>query len=253
MRIWALSDLHLSLMADKPMSIFGDHWHNHHERMACEWDQRVADDDIMLTPGDFSWAAKPQQAVDDFAWLAERPGYKVLVKGNHDHWWPKSKTKLANLLPEKTFALKKNACRIGHVGIYGTRGGDFAPLSKYGDKRSQEDIDKVLVKERRELEASLIHLQQLESEQASKHTSLRICCFHYPPIPAGATSSVFTDIIKQADTAFCVYGHLHGDEVGAARVEGTIDSVRYFCASCDQIDFTPALIYDDQRAIHDSP
>ena len=48
--------------------------------MARNWDACVAEDDIVITPGDFSWAGKPEQAQADFAWLAQRPGYKVLVK-----------------------------------------------------------------------------------------------------------------------------------------------------------------------------
>ena len=112
MKIWALSDLHLSLASDKPMDKFGDHWIAHHDTMAQNWDTCVAEDDIVITPGDFSWAGKPELAQADFAWLSERPGYKVLVKGNHDHWWPRTRTKLAGILPPKTFALKKS--RLSH-------------------------------------------------------------------------------------------------------------------------------------------
>ena len=89
MRIWALSDLHLALGLDKPMDIFGDHWQNHAERMALAWDERVAPHDLVLSPGDFSWAQKQHEVAPDFAWLAARPGHKVLIKGNHDYWWPK--------------------------------------------------------------------------------------------------------------------------------------------------------------------
>jgi 3',5'-cyclic AMP phosphodiesterase CpdA len=62
MRIWALSDLHLSLSVDKPMHVFGDHWIDHHERMAEAWDAVVEPEDVVLTPGDFSWAMKSADA-----------------------------------------------------------------------------------------------------------------------------------------------------------------------------------------------
>lgn len=245
MRIWALSDLHLSLGGDKPMDIFGEHWRDHHLQMATTWDEIVDDDDIVLTPGDFSWAGKPQQADADFAWLAERPGHKVLVKGNHDHWWPKSKTKLQSLLPPRTWALKKNACIINGVGIFGARGGDFAPLTRYGDQRQQADVDAALDREQRELQASI---DDLNSQAGDGKLALRICLFHYPPIPPGAQASRFSPLIEAAGADWCIYGHLHGLEVDSAKVEGSWNGVTYRCASCDQIDFKPTLIAETQAA-----
>lgn len=241
MRIWALSDLHLSLGGDKPMDIFGDHWTRHHERMAKEWDKLVARDDIVITPGDFSWAKNAKTAAEDFAWLGERPGHKIMVKGNHDHWWPGTKTKLAETLPENTYALKKTAAIVNGVGFFGARGGDFAPLKRYGDKRSQADIDKALDKEEKELVASIDHLQRLEAEH-DVVCKLRICCFHYPPLPPGGQTSRFSSLIRDAGAAQCIYGHLHGANLGEVKVTGLRDGVTYHCASCDQIDFTPMLV-----------
>ena len=241
MRIWALSDLHLSLGGDKPMDIFGDHWSQHHLRMAKEWDERVAGSDIVITPGDFSWAKNTKAAVKDFAWLGQRPGHKIMVKGNHDHWWPSTKTKLAETLPENTHALKKTAAIVNGVGFFGARGGDFAPLKRYGDKRSQEDIDKALAKEEKELIASIAHLEQLEAEQGQA-CGLRICCFHYPPLPSAAQESRFSPLIRDAGAKQCIYGHLHGPNLGEVKVSGLRDGVEYHCASCDQIDFTPMLV-----------
>jgi len=195
MRIWALSDLHLSLGGDKPMDVFGEHWADHHLRMAAAGDELVADEDIVLSPGDFSWALKPAEAAPDFAWLAERPGRKILIKGNHDYWWPKSKAKLAALLPPRTMALKKTACRIGGLGFFGARGGDFAPLTRYGDERSQEQIDRALDKEFTELERSLTMLQELEAAgTGAGPLQGRVCLFHYPPIPPGQRSSRFHEL-----------------------------------------------------------
>ena len=38
MRIWGISDLHLSFSTDKPMHVFGDHWIDHATKMATAWD-----------------------------------------------------------------------------------------------------------------------------------------------------------------------------------------------------------------------
>jgi predicted phosphohydrolase len=239
--IWALSDLHLSTSGSKPMDKFGDHWGNHAGRMAEAWDRLVADEDIVLTPGDFSWANKPAEAAGDLAWLGARPGHKVMVKGNHDHWWAGTQAKLAQMLPPRTYALKKTACVIGGVGFFGARGGDFAPLTRYGDERTAADIEEWLAREERELVQSIAALDQLDAA-AGRPRGLRVCLFHYPPIPPGRQASRFTGLIEAAGASQCVYGHLHGRDVGATKVEGTFNGVTYRCASCDQIDFAPTEI-----------
>lgn len=224
------------------MDVFGEHWRDHHQRMASAWDELVDDEDIMITPGDLSWARNTAEAAADFAWLAARPGHKVLVKGNHDHWWPGTKRKLAETLPPRCHALKKTACIIQGVGFFGARGGDFAPLKRYGDQRSDADIEKALAKEDVELAASITHLSILEKE-LGQPCQLRIACFHYPPIPPGANTSRFTGPIQQAGASYCIYGHLHGSQLGAAKVEGLFEGVQYTCASCDQIAFRPLLVH----------
>lgn len=239
--VWALSDLHLSLSGAKPMDVFGGHWERHHERMAAAWDACVGADDIVLTPGDFSWAMKGADAAADFAWLGQRPGWKVLVKGNHDYWWPSSHAKMAQLLPPRTHALKKTACHIAGIGFFGARGGDFAPLTRYGDTRSQADIDAWLAREEQELAASIAHLDRLDAE-AGRVRRRRIALFHYPPIPPGRTHSRFSALIAAAGASDCVYGHLHGRELGPTRIEGVFDGVRYRCTSCDVLDFAPCEI-----------
>ena len=241
--LWALSDLHLSTSGAKPMDIFGDHWEDHTGRMAATWDAAVAPDDIVLTPGDFSWAMKAPEAASDFAWLGQRPGWKILVKGNHDYWWPSSHAKMAQLLPPRTFALKKTSCHIGGIGFFGARGGDFAPLTRYGDKRTPEEVAAWLDREEQELVASIAHLDAADAA-AGRSRGQRVCLFHYPPIPPGRTHSRFTPLIEAAGATWCIYGHLHGKELGAAKVEGTWNGVTYRCTSCDQLGFAPTRILD---------
>jgi predicted phosphohydrolase len=209
--------------------------------MARNWDAAVQADDIVLTPGDFSWATKAPDVALDFAWLGQRPGHKILVKGNHDHWWPGTATKLAQLLPPRTHALKKNACSIHGVGFFGARGGDFAPLTRYGDARTQAEVDEWLAREEHELKLSIAALDQID-KAAGRARGLRICLFHYPPIPPAQRASRFTPLIEAAGATWCIYGHLHGTEVGAAKVEGAFNGVTYLCTSCDQVGFAPKRI-----------
>jgi predicted phosphohydrolase len=148
---------------------------------------------------------------------------------------------MAELLPPRTYALKKTALWLAGVGFFGARGGDFAPLTRYGDPRTPEDIEAWLQREEHELKLSIAALDQLDV-QAGRERGLRICLFHYPPISPGRTSSRFTPLIEAAGATYCVYGHLHGQELGAAKVEGTWNGVNYRCTSCDQVDFSPTLV-----------
>src|SRR5690606_31543009 len=45
MRLFAISDLHLSLGVDKPMDIFGENWVGHEAKMRTAWDELVGPDD----------------------------------------------------------------------------------------------------------------------------------------------------------------------------------------------------------------
>ena len=84
--LYTISDLHLSLSTDKPMNIFKG-WENHTERIKSNWLRLVGEDDTVVLPGDFSWGLKLSETVEDFKFLENLPGKKILLKGNHDLWW----------------------------------------------------------------------------------------------------------------------------------------------------------------------
>ena len=85
MSIFTISDLHLSLGTDKPMDIFG--WDNHVERVRSNWLRMIDEKDTVVLPGDFSWALKLEESVEDFKFIESLPGKKLMLKGNHDLWW----------------------------------------------------------------------------------------------------------------------------------------------------------------------
>ena len=87
MKVYAISDLHLSAVCDKPMDIFGKSWENYFESICQDWLDKVTKDDLVLLPGDFSWAMRMEEALPDFEQVASLPGRKVILRGNHDYWW----------------------------------------------------------------------------------------------------------------------------------------------------------------------
>ena len=87
MAIYTIGDLHLSFKENKPMSIFGDNWEGHEEKIKEDWLSRVKKEDLVILPGDFSWATYLKDTDEDFIYLKQLPGKKLLLKGNHDYWW----------------------------------------------------------------------------------------------------------------------------------------------------------------------
>jgi predicted phosphohydrolase len=86
MRIFAIGDLHLSKQ-DKPMDIFGREWIDHSRKIKEAWLRLVANDDVVLIPGDISWAMGLEDAYEDLADILTLPGEKIFIRGNHDYWW----------------------------------------------------------------------------------------------------------------------------------------------------------------------
>ena len=75
MHIYAIGDLHLSgEPASKPMEVFGEHWRNHKEKVAANWQNTVTAQDTVIVCGDISWAMTLEEAAQDLDWLAHLPG-----------------------------------------------------------------------------------------------------------------------------------------------------------------------------------
>ena len=101
MSIFAIGDLHLPGGDKKPMDVFGAHWERHFERICADWQSRVKPEDIVLIPGDISWAMQLSDALNDLREIAKLPGTILLLRGNHDYWWS-SLSQLRACLPRCT-------------------------------------------------------------------------------------------------------------------------------------------------------
>ena len=235
-KLWAIADLHLGFSTGKWMDKFGEHWVDHHKKVEKHWRASIEDQDLVLLPGDFSWAMKPKQVEEELKWLRDLPGTMILIKGNHDYWWPKSQKKMQELLPDRVYALKKTALIIEGYPIVGVRGGDLVPFGK----KTQEDIDKELQRELAEFKASIKHLEELEKEETPQRS--KIAMFHYPPFGPHSDQSVFTDLIEEANCKIVVYGHLHSKQDWADYFQGEARGVHYHLVACDALDFKPKLI-----------
>lgn len=228
MAVWAISDLHLPAN-QKPMDIFGPHWMNHFERIRADWLDKVKEEDIILLPGDLSWAMHLEEAQDDLAKIGCLPGKKLLLRGNHDYWWS-SIGRVRRMLPEGSYAIQNDALLLNGMLFAGSRGW-MIPV----DADADSDDARIYRRERQRLEMSLKAARKLSTD------AHLIVMMHYPPRSDLLTG--FSDLLEQYGARDVVYGHLHGAGLAGA-VSGEWNAVRYHQVSCDGLDFRLARIIE---------
>ncbi len=225
MHIYAIGDLHLSGdPPTKPMEIFGEHWANHKAKVAANWLATITEDDTVIICGDISWALQLPEADPDLNWIAQLPGHKILLRGNHDYWWTTLK-KMQNRWGEQYQFLQNNCIMVEDIAICGTRGWVLPSAEKF----TAED-EKIYQREGIRLELSL--------KEALKHNPRQIIvALHYPPLFAAEEETVFTQLLEKYQVQDCIYGHIHGGANHIPVFEETRKGVRYKLTSCDTQEF----------------
>lgn len=230
------------------MDIFGPNWEDHAKKIAANWKSAIHPEDLVLVPGDLSWAMKVDEVVPDLQWVHELPGTKVMIKGNHDYWWG-SMNKITPVLPPSIHLIQNNVFNWKDVTIGGARLWDtpeysFSSFIEYrenpkakkkdAEDQVQEELSQKLFD--REIERLKMSLNLLNPE-----ATLRIAMTHYPPIGADLQPSRAAQILEQHQIQVCVFGHLHNLKAGQP-LFGTARGVRYILSSCDYIHFQPIAV-----------
>ena len=224
MKVFAVSDPHLSFTAEKPMSIFGAVWENHWEAIAADWLEKVGADDIVLLPGDISWGMTTDEARKDLETIGAMPGKKIYVKGNHDYWWG-SLSKVRGILPEGSYCIQNDALKFGKFIFCGSRGWSVPEI---GVKPDPND-EKLLHREQLRLELSLKAAEKLATGDPQE---IKIGMMHFPPFDSRMSSTPFTDLFAKYGVKKVVYGHLHGQKC-RAELRSIKNDVEYYLTSCD--------------------
>ena len=266
MKIFALGDPHLSLATPgKGMEKFGEHWRDHHLKLAEHCVERIGVNDLLLIPGDLSWAMKLPQAQKDLDFLGRLPGRKVIIRGNHDYWWA-SLSKVNQALSEDMIALQANATWVDGVCIGGTRLWDvpgvqlgelFPPPdpkqaaisappteSKDAGRPAEERAraDKIYRRELGRIDLAIQAMQKLAAEQGEP--TQRIFMIHYPPCDPNLTGNEVTQRFEEAEIDHVVFGHLHNLRTDLPReLFGERNGVHYHLVSCDFLRFRPKQIW----------
>lgn len=232
MKIWAISDLHLSNSCDKPMDVFGGAWENYTEKIAENWEKLIAEDDYILLGGDISWAMKTDEVLADLEWIHKLPGKKIMIKGNHEYWW-KSISKVREICPESIWAIQNDCLRIAdNVLVCGTRGWT---VPEHG-KQLEKDDEKLY---KREVERLKLTLASMQKER--KPNDIVICMMHYPPYNMTKEDSNFTRLLEEYKVDKVIFGHLHGKLINMDKVYQK-NGITYYFTATDHIDNTPVLV-----------
>jgi len=226
------------------MDFFKGAWTGYVKKIEEGWKNHIQEKDLVLIAGDISWAKKMEGVLVDLEWIDKLPGKKLLIKGNHDYWWP-SQSKMEEKIPSSMRALYQDIYYENQIAIAGTRLWDTKefhfdncvemahnPRATRKPKDLEHD-EKIFSKELQRMEAIL--------KNFPKEAKLRIFMTHYPPISADLKDSKAAKMLEKYQVDCCVFGHLHNVKKGL-KLFGEKNGVKYFLTSCDFLDFKPLLI-----------
>ncbi len=251
MKVFALSDPHLSFgVPNKSMDRFGEEWIHHPQKIERNWRAIVTPQDVVIVPGDISWAKKLPDVMPDLEWLHGLPGTKIILQGNHDYWWP-STTLLDQELPASLRFVQNNHVKVGPFLFFGTRLWDTkeyslfdliawdpkkGPIPGMKNDSDLETQERLYDREIQRLKLSIATLPQHEP-------GIRIGLTHYPPLDHLLNPSRASKLLEEAGAKHVVFGHLHSIKPEwNGKAFGKSNGVEYHLTACDYIDFTPKLI-----------
>ena len=223
MKVFAISDLHLSNTCDKPMNIFGPVWEGHFEQICTDWKNKVTDDDVVLIAGDISWAMKLEDAIIDLNEISKLPGKIIITRGNHDYWWKSLQSIRSNLKPNM-IALQNDSIKIGNFVFCGTRGWTVSEDGIYSEE-DKKIFDRELIR---------MELSRKSASQKLSDGDKLIYMIHYPPFNSKLEKSAFVELLEKYKVNKVIYGHLHGKNVKAIKYVN-INNIEYYLTSCDQV------------------
>lgn len=266
MKVFAISDLHLSTTVEKPMDIFGDGWQNHFQKICDDWKKKVTDEDVVLLGGDMSWGMTLDEAIPDYALIDQLKGQKFVVKGNHDYYW-NSLSRMSASLPRFKF-IQNNAYRIENNSPHSIATDTACPTENCDCSTADTPItgkcDEVVITQldsqkpsfviagtrgwniptcdndletikiyKRELQRLKLSLDQAKS--ITKDGDRIIAMLHFPPFEADYCDTDVTKMLEEYNVYKVLYGHLHGKNV---RVTPRLmkNGIEYILTSCDLVD-----------------
>lgn len=240
MKFFALGDLHLSFASAvnvrnwnenicyKPMDECCLIWKEHYKKIYYNWNDIVTKEDVVLVPGDISWAMKIDEVMYDMQYLSMLNGMLIAIPGNHDYWWH-SISKVRRVIPENMKVIQNDHVIIENVAICGTRGW----LCPGSNVKFDDHDEKVYKREVMRLENSLASVK--------KSVDDIIVMMHYMPTNEKHDRSGFIDVLEKYKIKTVIFGHLHAN-AQEYRLPESKWGIKFYLVSADFANFTPVLI-----------
>ena len=244
MSLYAISDLHLSINENtgKSMEVFGSRWKDYVKKLERNWRAVINDDDVVVIPGDVSWAMTTDEAVPDFKFIESLPGKKIIGKGNHDFWWS-TVTKMNAFFEENEIKsvelLHNNAFETEDFIICGTRGwfNDESQQNTVGG--TAVDYQKIVNREKARLIMSLEAGKKLQGESGKEI----LVFMHFPPVYNEFTCRELIDVLKDHGIRSCFFGHIHGNYYMNRTTE--FEGINFIMIASDYLNFAPMPIFPE--------
>ena len=208
MSLYAIGDLHLHFQTDlKAKAQLKDRaWKNHEQKVQKYCAEMIQPDDTLVLVGDHSWGRNLDECVQDLQFIAELPGRKILLRGNHDMFWDAKKTQMLD--------------------------------ERYAGKLLFLQDAKKLVD--RELERLRISFETARAAGYRRY----ILFLHYPPTSILEDESPFTAMAEVYGAEQVIYAHSHGESRFHDSILGEKNGIRYSLVSGDYLKWKPMKVLD---------
>lgn len=239
MTIWAIADLHLSFgVPNKKMDIFGTHWKEWTKRIENHWRKLVAPEDLVLIPGDISWAMRLEEVRPDLDWIGNLPGTKMMIRGNHDYWW-NSLSQINKILPSSCHLIQNNSLMWHDTCIGGARLWDiaelnFSPFILSNDQNKELTKNHSLDSENKKIYQRELGRLEVSLKSMPAIAKRRIVMTHYPPIGAHFEETQASRLFEKYNIDIVVFGHLHNIKPDL-QLFGAHNGIAYHLTACDYL------------------
>ncbi len=248
MSLYAIGDLHLHFQSPlKARAQMKERvWKNHEEKFKRNCARLITGDDTLVLVGDHSWGRSLDECEEDFRYIADLPGRKILTRGNHDMFWDAAKTEALNeRFAGRLSFLQNNFFSYRDYALVGTKGYTFEGpfyINSRGkivgwDEEAEEHAKRLVERELVRLRASF------EAARADGYTKY-IMFLHYPPTNILEDGSGFTEMAEEYGAEQVIYAHCHGEARFHDSIEGEKNGVLYSLASGDYLRWQPMRVLD---------
>ncbi len=248
MSLYAIGDLHLHFQAElrSKSQLHGKVWMDHERKFRENCERMIRPEDTLVLVGDHSWGKKLKDCEMDLQYICDLPGRKILLRGNHDHFWEVKKTgKLNELYRGKLEFLQNNFYSWENYALVGTKGYTFEGPFRVNRSGQILGWDEAAAAEAERLVEREYERLLISFDAAVKAGYSRFIMFlHYPPTNVLQRSSCFTKLAEKYKVEQVIYGHCHGEARFHDSIMGTKNNVRYSLVSGDYLKWRPMKVLD---------